>query len=295
MSKIIVNIGISGSGKTTWSTNFIKENPSYLRVNRDDIRKQITGSDNLLLSKELEKLVSKIQDETIRTILLEGNNVILDNTHLQKKYLDEILLKYNHLADIEFKIFDIDRNEAIKRVCTRDNRQEAQYIKKQFNNFEKLVHHLSKYNYPKNLCIHEYNSYLDDCIICDLDGTLCLYGDKNSYYRDFENDQVNLPVLNIINNAAVDKIFFFSGRNGKYESQTRRFLDDYVLEDYTLVMRDSEDMRRDSIVKEEMFNNYIKDKYNVEFVIDDRLQVIEECWNKLDIFVLNVNQTNKRF
>lgn len=43
MNNVIITVGISGSGKSTWSTNFIKENPKYLRLNRDDIRKTLVG------------------------------------------------------------------------------------------------------------------------------------------------------------------------------------------------------------------------------------------------------------
>ena len=45
-SEVIINVGISGAGKSTWTTQFIKENPNYLRINRDDIRKTLVGDLN---------------------------------------------------------------------------------------------------------------------------------------------------------------------------------------------------------------------------------------------------------
>jgi hypothetical protein len=38
-------------------------------------------------------------------------------------------------------------------------------------------------------------------------------------------------------------------------------------------------MRSDDIVKEEIYDNNIKDKYYVDFVIDDRMKVIRMCCN----------------
>lgn len=46
-------------------------------------------------------------------------------------------------------------------------------------------------------------------------------------------------------------------------------------------MRPQGDMRRDSIVKRELYENHIKGKYNVVAIFDDRPQVIRECWQAL--------------
>ena len=47
-----------------------------------------------------------------------------------------------------------------------------------------------------------------------------------------------------------------------------------------LYMRKTDDVRRDSIIKEELYNEHIKDKYNVNMVFDDRPQVIR-MWRGL--------------
>mgnify|MGYP003433581663 FL=1 len=54
-------------------------------------------------------------------------------------------------------------------------------------------------------------------------------------------------------------------------------------------MRQFKDMRSDDIVKEEMYNTHIKDKYEVIGVFDDRLKVCR-MWYKLGLFVFNCNQ-----
>lgn len=44
-------------------------------------------------------------------------------------------------------------------------------------------------------------------------------------------------------------------------------------------MRQSKDFRKDSVIKKEIFESKIKDKYFIEFVLDDRHQVVD-LWRK---------------
>lgn len=135
------------------------------------------------------------------------------------------------------------------------------------------------------------------CIICDLDGTLSLFDrdKRNAYDRDFENDECSLPVKFILDSYQMRfpqrTIFFLSGRNDKFKDNTDEFLSKNFGDTfyYKLIMRKDKDFRKDVIVKEEMYDSWIKDKHTVDFVIDDRLQVCR-LWYKLGLFVFNVNQ-----
>jgi hypothetical protein len=55
--------------------------------------------------------------------------------------------------------------------------------------------------------------------------------------------------------------------------------------------RKSGDNRKDSVVKEEIFNEHIKPNFIVEFVLDDRNQVVE-MWRKLGLTCLQVADGN---
>ena len=52
-------------------------------------------------------------------------------------------------------------------------------------------------------------------------------------------------------------------------------------------MRKEGDFRRDSIVKQEIYEQHIKDKYVVEFVLDDRDLVVSK-WRELGLKCLQV-------
>lgn len=54
------------------------------------------------------------------------------------------------------------------------------------------------------------------------------------------------------------------------------------------------DFRSDEIIKKEIYDNHIKDNYNVLGVFDDRLKVIR-MWEKEGLFVFNCNQGNIEF
>lgn len=54
------------------------------------------------------------------------------------------------------------------------------------------------------------------------------------------------------------------------------------------------DTRCDTIVKREIYEEHIKDKYNVLFVIDDRVKVVD-MWREQWLFVFDVNQTREIF
>ncbi len=301
--KLKVLCGISGSGKSTYSTQFISTHKNWVRVNRDNIRHGLSGTKANLLSTDLENRVSEIQHEQIRYWLLKGFNVILDNTNLKRKYIDEIKLKYDHLADIEIVFFDCLLETARERVIKRDNLESSQvdYIDRmhaEYTRFRKeYPANVTSYEEPIKVIKPDFIYGKPDCVLCDLDGTLALYGSKNPYDRDFENDYFNAPVMVILKGLPAEtKIIFLSGRSDKFRAQTEIFLTKgFTPEEYSLFMRGEEDMRRDSIVKMELFVNNIQGNYNPLFVLDDRLQVIEECWEKLGLFVLNCNQGNKRF
>jgi hypothetical protein len=140
-----------------------------------------------------------------------------------------------------------------------------------------------------------YDSRLSDCIICDIDNTLLLKGDRGIY--EFEKsylDIINMPVKLILDNYKKGRIILFTGRENRYLDVTKNILLKYgVIFDY-IFMRQDGDRRKDSVVKEELFDKHVLNMYNVNFVIDDRLQVLEMWWGK-GVFVFNVNQGNIEF
>jgi len=134
-------------------------------------------------------------------------------------------------------------------------------------------------------------------VICDLDGTLCLFEKEDKtqpHYRNpynastCDNDLLNEVVAGIIKDK---RVIFVSGREDKYIAPTERFLNTHNLKPLALLMRRTGDFRKDSIVKKEIYEAFIKPFYDVEFVLDDRNQVVE-MWREQGLICLQVADGN---
>jgi predicted kinase len=308
MSLITVLIGISGAGKTTFSTPLLKDK-NTIRVNRDDARTMLFGvsqSDQTYYNRKdiraCEDLVSETIEDTVYNALNKGKNIVFDNTHLQKKYIDEILFKYNHLADIELVFCDVPLKEAQDRVVKRNSLASVPvYIEKHYNDYIKLkkAMHGQQLFYPQTAPQVKFNSSLPDTYIVDIDGTVALKGDRDI----FDDSKLHLDteikeVGHIIRALHKDgfKIVFVSGRQDSCKDTTTQFLKDKNLwmTDSEIFMRKAKDQRNDSIVKEEIVLRDLLPRFNVVGVLDDRIGVTRN-FHKLGMFVLNVNQGFVKF
>ena len=129
------------------------------------------------------------------------------------------------------------------------------------------------------------------CLIFDLDGTIFNFSHHRGPYEDAKAaDDVPYPVvLDILNRyKSTHKIILVSGRDeGRSRIPTIECLTKYDIHWDELFMRDAFDVRSDDIIKTELYNQHIKDKYDVFFVVDDRPKVLR-AWKKLGLFTLNV-------
>jgi hypothetical protein len=78
------------------------------------------------------------------------------------------------------------------------------------------------------------------------------------------------------------KVILLSGRDESCREETDKWLDRWGIFYDQLIMRTANDNRKDSIIKEELFNEHIKNKYNIHAVFDDRDQVVA-VWRKLGL------------
>ncbi|CAM1367976.1 phosphatase domain-containing protein [Tenacibaculum xiamenense] len=119
---------------------------------------------------------------------------------------------------------------------------------------------------------------LPRAIICDLDGTLSLINNRNPFDGSkCEQDLPNVPVVNLVKNYKElgYKVLLLSGRDGRYQPETELWLDAHNIHYDELWMRKPKDNRKDAIIKEEIFRREIEEKYFIEFVLDDRNQVVD--------------------
>jgi hypothetical protein len=87
-------------------------------------------------------------------------------------------------------------------------------------------------------------------------------------------------------------ILLLSGREEIFRDPTVRFLEKFVVPYQQLWMRKAKDYRQDAIIKREIFDFEISGKYNIEFVLDDRDQVVEMWRRELHLNCFQVNYGN---
>jgi len=273
MKKIIILRGLPASGKSTYAKQLVLDNPNmYKRLNRDSMREMLDGYH---FSRSNEKFVKRLRDWLTVESLRDGKHVIIDDTNLSEKNIRRIeqlaqqfAKESGHEIQVEVKDFDVPLNELLARDSKREKPVGRKTITRMYEQF-------------KAKRVGDYanqNTDLPPAIICDLDGTLAIMHDRSPFDgKACESDLLNQPIYDILDTfrKTGSKIILLSGRTDDSMPETKRWLAKHQVEYDELYMRKSEDSRKDSIIKTELFNNHIKEKYWIKFVLDDRNQVVD--------------------
>lgn len=149
-----------------------------------------------------------------------------------------------------------------------------------------------------------------DAFILDTDGTVALHTteERGHYeYSKVSGDKPNQPVIDLavmlhrwmaplvvtgrmdVDDCRADTVAWY-----------RKHFPAYFCDDMRLFMRPAKlptgkpDYRPDYEVKEEIYNKYIHDRFNVLYAVDDRLQVCRK-WHAMGLTVLRVGDPDAIF
>ena len=287
--KLLILVGAPGSGKSTFARYFIRTEDNWVRVNRDDFRLMQFG--DTLMSPFYEERITKMVEASVITLLKHHTNVIIDATNCSLRTLEDMIQAYTEYADISFKVFDLSVEELVKR-CDKRCEQTGKFIPK-----SAIEKHVTQLQYTKEkfdfksipravkeatLIYATQDSSLPKAIICDLDGTLSLLNGRDPYdASSADEDGLNAPVASVLAMAKAQgyKVILLSGREQLYREPTERFLLKHQIDYDLLLMRTTNDYRKDNVIKKELFQQEIAGKYFIEFLLDDRNQVVE-MWRK---------------
>lgn len=293
-AKLILTVGLSGSGKSTWAAQFVAEDPvNRVEVNRDDIRLRLYGREDMY--KGSESRVTEVQLSVVESVLREGKTVVVSDTNLVSGYRTpfyKLANKYGAELVLNDSFLSVPLHVCIERDSKREYPVGEDVIRKQHakitksnglnsNNTERLNYSGYKKQDPN----------LPKCYIFDIDGTLTegIHPDRKAFEWDKVGiDVPNEPVITVLHHLYQSgrNIILMSGRDSVCREQTEEWITKNTCLDkgeFSLFMRHQGDYRKDAIVKEELYNAHIKDKYFVCGIFDDRKQVVELYRDKLGL------------
>jgi predicted kinase len=289
MQHLIILRGLPASGKSTWAREQVRNHANWKRVNKDDLRDMV---DDGQWNKVNEKSIVNTRNIIVEGFLRDGFNVIVDDTNLADKHIRDLMdiaeRATPEFVSVEIKDFDAPLDELIKRDALRENPVGAKVIKGMYYKYK----FKPEERHPKYV---EQNQNLPKAIIVDIDGTIALMKDRGPFeWKKVGNDLVNKPVVDFVENFAYQdrdsgscEIILVSGRDSSCREETTDWLlVNNILYD-SLFMRPEGDYRKDVEIKKEIYENHIKDEYNVVAVFDDRNQTVKG-WRELGLLTFQV-------
>ena len=275
MPDVVILRGVSGSGKTT----FAKRMPR-VRISRDDLRRLLFSIEGkAVLTSEQEKKVTKFQREWIERELLEGNDVVVDDTNLNESLL-KLLCRF--INDIGFDFIIVDTKVSLEEAKERNARREPhdrvpehvidrQFKRAWWGNVESQAYVYKPYTPDPSLPV---------AYSFDLDGTLAHTNGKRSpydaskYHVDDVDEAIAYVGVALRVAARADELIILTGRDAKYRAECEAWLNKHGIAYDRLIMRPAGDTRNDAVVKSDLWDEHIDGKFNVLMHFDDRRRVV---------------------
>ncbi|WP_305789533.1 AAA family ATPase [Symbioplanes lichenis] len=293
MTRLLITRGLPASGKTTFAR---KLQPQVVRVNRDDLRRMLHGQ--RLYTQHAEAQVTHAQRAAVEALLRARSDVIVDDTNLRAKTVREWAeLAARFHAQFEVHDFtDVPVDECVRRDAARDAGDQVGegVIRRMHDRYlagKRLPLPIPYVDPGGPGHVYEPDLSLPPVVLVDIDGTVALMGARSPFdWSRVGEDSPNPAVIAAVRamHAAGHAIVFCSGRDEVCRTETEAWLDLYVDVPYEgLFMRPAGDSRKDAIVKREIFDTEIRDRWRVVGVFDDRQQVVR-MWRALGLTVFQV-------
>lgn len=287
--------GLPASGKSSYATALI-EDARWVRTERDQLRDQLYGT-RYNLTAQQEQFITIMQFAMADAAIKNGKSVVVSDMNLRSSYVKQ-WAKFAAKHRVEFNVvkFYVPIDELISRDRQREN-----------SVGEAVIRHLAS-RFTKNGVIadidvskelndsFDFELYVADrskpkAILVDIDGTLTKMNGRSPYeWMRVGEDSLVESVVEAVNaaSAAGMVVIVMSGRDSVCREITIDSLNSIDGPKWDLLfMRAEGDTRKDDIVKYELFNNHVRNNYNVRWVYDDRNQVVD-MWRKLGLVCMQV-------
>ncbi|RKR92639.1 putative kinase [Micromonospora pisi] len=303
MAKLIITRGLMASGKTTFALalrdEMLAAGQPVARVNRDSLRRLFHGKP--LYTDEAEQQITVAHQAQVRALLRSGVSVIADDTNLPAsavKGWQKLAAQVGAELVIRDEFLEVPVDECVRRDALREGHDQVgeEFIQKTFDRYLKQAKgkRLPIPELPTAPVAEQYvaPAVAPSIVLVDLDGTMCLHEGRRSPYDEtlVGGDAPNMPVRSAVLAMvhAGHRVVFMSGRSEGCREATEKWLAEHYPYAYEgLFMRAAGDGRDDAVVKLELFNAHVRDRYRVAAVFDDRDRVVR-MWRSLGLTVFQV-------
>jgi predicted kinase len=292
MAKLIINIGLPASGKSTESEQKILREGNTVRINKDLLRTMLHFDK---FNGRNEGLTRDASRTLAMYFLANGVNVIIDDTNLnpstKQSWVD---LAKQMEAKIEYlDMTHVSVEECLRRDQFRDKKVGSHVIAKMA---------MQQLDWLKGKRV----------VICDLDGTIAnidhrlqyASGETKDWGKFFAGIKDDLPRRDVLDQvsslcAETDShLIFVSARPENYREETVEWIAHNTFplhfkyispnNSWLLLMREANDKRDDVLVKSEIYDKYLKN-LDIVAVFDDRPKVIR-MWREKGLNTIDVGK-----
>lgn len=296
---LIICRGIQGSGKTSFAKQWCHEDPEHrVRFNNDDIRNML--GDYWVPNRE--KLVTEAKANMITFALTKGYDVVVDNMNLNPKEDEWIRTLCANIekdkgihVDIEYKDFWTPVEECIRRDAMRPNPIGEKVIKATWRRYRDFIIQEDIKNMLKRSPEHVDGGH--PVILVDMDATLCLNTTGRPYYGEgaaegmLDDIAIEGTCMLVRRMYEKCKVFIVTGREGTPEiiAATKEWLAKHGITVDELFFRPVGDYSPGAECKKKIYEDHIKGKYNVQFVLEDNYKCVK-MWREQGLVCLQPNE-----
>lgn len=255
-----------------------------------------------------ESLIQCMYGNFIQQAMTQGYDIVVDNMNLNPKTVSDLIeyVEYHNRANqergsgdcqytIEYKDFFIPVEECIRRDAMREQPMGAKVIKDTWRRYRDFIIQENIKNMLSKSAEHVDGGH--PVILVDMDATLCLNTTGRPYYGDGAAE-------GMLNDIAIEgtctlvrrmyekcKVFIVTGREGTPEivAATKEWLAKHDIKVDELFFRPVKDYSPGAECKKKIYEDNIKGKYNVQFVLEDNYKCVE-MWREQGLTCLQPNE-----
>ncbi|WP_439377881.1 AAA family ATPase [Amycolatopsis lexingtonensis] len=290
--------GLPGTGKTT-KAGWLRRIYGGVLAGRDHFR-ALYGTEQNPGDPVIEDQITQLQASLILHALSVGDHVYVDDMNLRARYVWR-LLQLARQQDAEVVVHDLTNVSVETAVVQAANPDRARPVG------EAVITDLHRrfikgrpYPLPMPVLAEDEleadDRYVGDpalpwAVLVDVDGTVAQMEGRSPYdMTRVGEDKPKRPVIDVVEalERAGFAIVFVSARNEVARPATEEWIRRYTkLRGFSLYMRADGDGRDDRVVKREIFDRHIRERFYVHLVLDDRSKVVG-MWRALGLTCLQV-------